>query len=674
MATLIPLDNTNATLTDGMRLDGTDLKFFENYHIGNIDGTVGTADDELNSVGYSAIYNGKIYVITHNYLKRFALDKTFEAKLNFDGHSAGALGRGYININTGLAIGCRCISNTSGIITIFDLDTFTIKHQFGDQTNGWQYLITGLIDDENKIYFTRNATTYPGENTSLPKALMQYQYDSVAGTITLLQEYIDSGTSYIFNSIYGLTIYDHDDTYVYAEPNRFGIVRFRKDDFTQYDVFRISISSSYNISTQGSQCSSISFFIKDGKYYSFNPTYGRWVEINPDGWVYEEETLKLWNEIQPELNSWHPVWRIGNNGILMSTKNPDYWCVGGSVSVGKVCIWNPKLTQQAISEPYTATNPGKLNGFDIKGEELTLCTYEYRLNSGTWIAYDNTAYADIDITIATNDTIELRAYGGDFEEPEKGGFYISSVNIIFTAHITALLPVTDLVATTTSATVTLNWSTTNVSGYVVQHSLAPMGTFTDLATVTSSTYVIAYSNPDDQQIPHYYRITGVTSGNYAPAGNVVTAVPNKAGSENIYKYIVNQLISTLKNDSRLNIVEEWFEKPPDKTMSFRRVSGWVYYTGEIFNDWVALGEKELHEGVQIGFKIKEPTAFEKANSNDYTEPKDLLFQAKEVLYSYISLVDYCFDMEIRDEGIIPNNDGATSMVLISTVWKKRIRR
>lgn len=225
-----------------------------------------------------------------------------------------------------------------------------------------------------------------------------------------------------------------------------------------------------------------------------------------------------------------------------------------------------------------------------------------------------------------------------------------------------------------SVTVTLTWgSATGVTGYHVQHSLAPMGNFSSVATVTSVTHTISYTASADQQISHYYRVIGYNADGNSEPTNVVTATPNKQGEENIYKYVTNQLISLLKNDSRLNIVEDWQEEEPDKCMSFRRVTGWVFFAGAD-GDWAAIGEREERINIIIGYNIKEPTRTERWNSNSVTEPKDLLYQTKEVLYDYIDLIDYCYDMEIRDRRIVPNVDGTTSRVMISTVWKKRIRR
>lgn len=335
-----------------------------------------------------------------------------------------------------------------------------------------------------------------------------------------------------------------------------------------------------------------------------------------------------------------------------------------------------RLSTQTAQRQWTAITDGTLKGFNISGEYLQQPTWEYQINSGGWNTYDISDYTSPEEAISSDDVIYLRAVGGDFTESEKGNFKWTEAQLMFEETLATIGDPTTLTETVTSATVTLSWSTIILAdGYYVQHSLAPLGTWSTLATVSITSYTVTYSDPDDQQIPHYYRVIGYNStGNSLPTNEVV-AIPNQGGEENIYKHIVNQVKSIMENDSRLTSVTEWRDSPPDQATTRAKITGWVYYTGESFNQWVALGERELHVGIEIGFHIKESMPNRRYNTNDITERKDFIFEVKEILYELKtrSLYDYCYDIEIRDE--VPlHRRGASSVCMILCVFKKRIRR
>jgi len=365
--------------------------------------------------------------------------------------------------------------------------------------------------------------------------------------------------------------------------------------------------------------------------------------------------------------AYHKVWEVStSDNYCCFYASDDYRCFRHNIRYNQTALWQNQSLGGA----------GVINQIAIKQSENGTKKWFIKKSSDTaWQSFEpNKYYSTPLLELSASETFDLKVEMGNFYDPVKEQIEIEEISVLFTPEIN--LPIVEnLQITNETLTVSLVWDSNSAMTYHVQEAKATIAEWQTIATTTGTTFTITYTDPEQQQIPHYFRVLGVLNNGYTEPTNVVVAYPSQGGEENIYKYCNNQLLSILKNDSRLADIQEWLDYPPDKTTVKHKIIGWVTYRGERINNWVALGERELWLSFEIGVLVKEPERRNRFNSLTKPERKDYSFLIKEILYELNNrtLNDYIYDMEMYEELPYRRKD-YHSISIINVILKKRIRR
>ena len=229
-------------------------------------------------------------------------------------------------------------------------------------------------------------------------------------------------------------------------------------------------------------------------------------------------------------------------------------------------IMNALTDQTALWQNQSLGSAGVINQINVKDNNLgTRNWYIKKSTNSTWTSFEpNKYYSTPLLDLSATETFDIKVEMGNFYEPVKDQIEIEEVSVFYTPAV-SLPEITNLRKTNETLTVSLAWECSTTIDYIVQHSKANVSEWETLTTTSNKYFTITYTDPNEQQIPHYFRVIGVLSNGYTQPSNVVVAFPNKEGEENIYRQCLISLKSILENDTRLSDIQEWLFHEPAKT-------------------------------------------------------------------------------------------------------------